>query len=91
MKTAADVRRARSLLDTVIMTETYESDCRDSAHADYPIVEFELQLAEEPKGDSRSHLQLDGCAEVPKDLAIETLAFLNRRAREELEKIGVKV
>lgn len=91
MKTAADVRLARTLLTTLDDAKQFRESFEDKKFAKYPIVELgDINVTEE-RSESRSSQGFEGSLEMPKWLAIEMMLWLEARARAELEKIGVRV
>jgi hypothetical protein len=91
MKSAADVRLARTLLATLDGARDFRENFEDAKYVNFPIVELrDICLTEEPK-ESRRSQGFEGALEVPKDLAIEWMQWLEARARQELDKIGVRV
>lgn len=92
MKTADDVRRAKTLLATLDDARDYRESLElpDKEGEDYPLAAFDVALTQENR-DGRQSITFEGQLEVPRSLAIEWLQWLEARARGELAKIGVKV
>lgn len=92
MKTAADVRRARILLGTLEMAEEFRESFEDEEYTPkFPMVALrDINVSEEPSDSAKAQGFL-GEIVMPKEMGIEMMLWLESRAREELEKIGVKV
>lgn len=91
MKTAADVRLARTLLETLERAKEFRESFEDQSYASFPIVDLRDINVTEERCECRSAQGFEGSLEIPKPLAIEMMLWLEQRAREELEKIGVRV
>lgn len=90
MKTAADVRRAKTLLATLDGAREYAETFEDAKYENFPIVELRDVNVSEEDHDGRRSQGFEGSLEIPKHLAIEWMRWLEARARFELDKIGVR-
>lgn len=91
MKTTADVRRARTLLETLDNAREWRETFEDASGKEYELVEFsDIYLCESgTSGDSRTLHGYEGRLVMPREDAIEMMKWLEIHAHDELAKIGV--